>query len=518
MRALKHDFAWVRPSPLWQSGPAQDVVKMQRPAILAFKSDGFMQELAARLERAAGPDVTNLEAVPESFAERLPGDPPPTAQTLKLFQAVHGRHYLVAASLVCQLPGLPDHGVQRNRSERAQFVLRRLGADGVSELAWVSDGATPPRAAWQGVADRRAVADGEELLPLYPVLYPEGPRKRRILVGLVPTVSRETYETSAVSPALADVDPRGFEIRARVIEPLAGLMDSPADPSHDELDRQGSVYLLLDLADLLAQHLPAVWQAVRAGGAPAGARAAALYQLLDRVVVAGTGGRTLRRALVVVMDEHTTINAGGTGTLHCDLRDSNKRTGGDLDPEELAAAIDAALAERPLPDGTAPPTAGVPKLDKPLTDDDPEPARYVLRAVYRRPQCTPPHPDLVSNPSEAFQIAPHFDFEAPARPIRISLPFDTSISGLRKFKKSVGFVMSRQLRKQLCRSSTKFEDVIKGKLQDCNDVNFGEICAFSIPILTIVAMILMMIIVSLLNIVFWWIPFLKICLPIRSSR
>ena len=39
------------------------------------------------------------------------------------------------------------------------------------------------------------------------------------------------------------------------------------------------------------------------------------------------------------------------------------------------------------------------------------------------------------------------------------------------------------------------------------------ICSLSIPIITICALILLMIIVSLLNIVFFWVPLFKICLP-----
>jgi hypothetical protein len=42
----------------------------------------------------------------------------------------------------------------------------------------------------------------------------------------------------------------------------------------------------------------------------------------------------------------------------------------------------------------------------------------------------------------------------------------------------------------------------------------GMICSFSIPIITLCAFIVLMIFIQLLNIVFWWLPFLKICLPI----
>jgi hypothetical protein len=40
------------------------------------------------------------------------------------------------------------------------------------------------------------------------------------------------------------------------------------------------------------------------------------------------------------------------------------------------------------------------------------------------------------------------------------------------------------------------------------------ICSLSIPIITLCAFIVLMIFLSLLNIVFWWMAFFKICLPI----
>jgi hypothetical protein len=39
------------------------------------------------------------------------------------------------------------------------------------------------------------------------------------------------------------------------------------------------------------------------------------------------------------------------------------------------------------------------------------------------------------------------------------------------------------------------------------------ICSFSLPVITLVAMILLMIMISLLNIVFFWMPWVRICLP-----
>jgi len=44
-------------------------------------------------------------------------------------------------------------------------------------------------------------------------------------------------------------------------------------------------------------------------------------------------------------------------------------------------------------------------------------------------------------------------------------------------------------------------------------VGLGWICGFSIPLITICAFFVLNIFIALLNIVFFWIPFIKICIP-----
>ena len=125
---------------------------------------------------------------------------------------------------------------------------------------------------------------------------------------------------------------------------------------------------------------------------------------------------------------------------------------------------------------------------------------------------------LVSNrilaaPSEDFAIAPFFDYDAPARSIQITMPLDTSIAGLRKHRKNVNILIGKQLREQM----TKVADLKKsmeGDMAEAQSFDLGVMCSFSIPIISICALMVLMIFISLLNIVFWWMPFLKICLPI----
>src|SRR6185436_14372768 len=127
--------------------------------------------------------------------------------------------------------------------------------------------------------------------------------------------------------------------------------------------------------------------------------------------------------------------------------------------------------------------------------------------------------------SVPFQIAGFFDPDAPARPIRIALPVDTSPAGLRKFDKNTAFMISDMLCGQIDRmKGLTLGDLVmsvlpwpfhkdlsvpeKGPCKDSKDASLqvGMICSLSIPIITICALLLLMIIVSLLDLIFRWIP------------
>jgi hypothetical protein len=127
---------------------------------------------------------------------------------------------------------------------------------------------------------------------------------------------------------------------------------------------------------------------------------------------------------------------------------------------------------------------------------------YVIRCVYERPRCEGIHAPVVSQPSRKFQLASYFEPEAPTRPIRISMPKNTSIAGLRKFKKNVSVLLSDKLRNQMEQiKDAKLKDLDDGNISKESGFNLGMICSFSIP-----------------NIIFWWLPFFKICFPIIKPK
>lgn len=156
---------------------------------------------------------------------------------------------------------------------------------------------------------------------------------------------------------------------------------------------------------------------------------------------------------------------------------------------------------------------------------------FVIRCIYERPTCGPLQKDIVSPPSELFELAGFFDSDAPARPIRIGLPIDTSPAGLRKFDKNTAFVMSDILCGQVKRmKGITLLDLILSLLPwpfykglsvpdkgPCAN-GMGTICSLSIPIITLCALIVLMIMVALLDFVFKWMPFLMICFPIPGMK
>jgi hypothetical protein len=73
-------------------------------------------------------------------------------------------------------------------------------------------------------------------------------------------------------------------------------------------------------------------------------------------------------------------------------------------------------------------------------------------------------------------------------------------------------MISDTLRKQISRTG-KLADLIDGKLADEQPVGAGVICTMSIPIITICALMVLWIFLALLNIIFWWLPFVRICFP-----
>lgn len=574
---------WLAPSPLWDDlvGTPAD---FRAPAILRFAGDDFIPQYQAALE-ADPRTVRGFVARPETWRAPAAGitAPRPTAdRPLRLYQPVHGRYYLAAASLACRVPGLPEHTVDAAKDERVAFVLRRITVTAdpkgkteteTGEWAWIrrEDGT----AGWMRTAGA-ALAEGEEQFPMFGSRFHAADCQRRVFAGLIPVSRRETFisgrevpsPASPSAPVRWEDEPRMVDFQRAVIEPWAEMqarwrevtlrIPTPTlaqlGPEIDAME-SASAMMLIDFAEFLERSLPAVWNAVRSGN-PAGLTAGglALYQQLNTrrmwsraktFAQSWTVREALRQAHLRRAEfDALTLTAGGAQRRVPDgFRPVLWMDPGTPDPHEPASpphnpagdmAALVALLNRDQSAGTV--------LDRPLArmvrealKQVPAPALapqlppmapanaqgddwYCVRCVYLRPNCGKRPPALVSERSERFRLASFYEPDAPARQLRVALPVDTSPATLRKYDRNVAFMLSDQLRKQMSRA-TNLKDLMDGKAGDVQGgLDFSVICSFSIPIITICALILLMIIVGLLNIVFWWLPLFRICFPVPSLK
>lgn len=354
-----------------------------------------------------------------------------------------------------------------------------------------------------------------------------------------------------------------------------------------------SWYVLLDFAKFLEEHIPAVWNRLNGqaiSGGPTAAGETALIQELERrslennlatALVNGTVYqqasvfRSLKEALLAIRGK-TSIDSRSAVQLEKDLdavdisydRGSISPPPNVPDPRWPKFLFPLADPEfptsAPLPTPKSPgdnpakledqlkridhlvelvvgalpkvPTAemtSVPLAAQPIMDSLER--WFIIRCVFERPECGPLHQPLLSEPTEPFQMANFFDPDAPARPIRIALPIDTTPAGLRKFDRNTAFMVSDVLCGQIDRvKGLSLGDLVlsvlpwpfhkelqvadPGPCKDDAGGSIGMMCSVSIPIITICALLLLMIIVNLLNIIFKWIPWFIMCFPIPGFK
>lgn len=201
----------------------------------------------------------------------------------------------------------------------------------------------------------------------------------------------------------------------------------------------------------------------------------------------------------------------------------------------IHAAIDEAVHELPE---TCPQAPFAAELAKAIATSPSEPRgvpQFVLRFVHVRCDCGPLSATVISDASERFELAGFFDPDAPIRPLRIALPFDTTPGGLRKFSRGSAFIASDILCGQIKKiRELGFVDLVLSVLPwpfhkdlkvaeedgPCGDGpdRFGMICSLSIPIITIVAFVLLIVIAAVLDLIFRWLPFLLFCFPVRGLK
>jgi hypothetical protein len=539
---MSERIVWRTAEPLWSEIGAGTPA----PAVLRFAGDDFMDQFVDAV--ACGGDglaamVARDETWRDPAAGLHPRDTAAERTAVKLYQPTHERFYLVVGSLVCRRYGHPDRAVDAGADESVGYVLRRLepkdeqhlditASDTYDEYGWST---AVPNGAWVPATTGR-LAPEEDVLPVFPVGARCGGRQRRLHAALLPVSKREAFETNPVRPAPDEVDgdddpmapladPRLAELEPLLVA-LLQFWDGTGLPEGSVV-LEGLFYTMVDLADWLDEHLD---QELTSSTSAIG---------LDRVFgrIDHEDGQPWRTALLRARQSEPTASFQEGSPLPAPVRPAS---GGGMSLENLRGAVDDLLFDRgsarPVPDEPYPSqthffedvaaaleardaaetaaseaAAGTQPSVPASATTTPE-GVYVARFVYQRPHCRPAERLVLSEPTRPFRFAAFHDPDAPGRPVRIALPVDTSPGALRRFPKNVSIVLSSQLRRQMQRVNE--ETLRDGSLGSGGGVSFGMLCTLSIPIITICALILLMIIVSILNIVFWWLPLFKICIPL----
>lgn len=463
------------------------------------------------------------------------------SQVLKLYQPVQRRFHLALVEAWCETAGRPR--IDPARVDAAGMVLRRLGgADGDRVEGWMKAGgelrgwvpvdrlggagadplpavrrarrdtgvASLDRALRALSADRESSLLEEEVVPMF-VAPPEvcANAGRTFYYGVVPTTSGELAQTEPdVGAAFEGFGPESDAFRDHLVQPLRGLAWTlPAPP-------------------LSGRRFTSAWlETLLRAGPGTGQRR--FLQLLRQVAVEfdafgdSEASRALRARLEEIRLEYAleegerarrTVSA--SEFLEGAVRVLLEGEDGSVEMPErwpaLSSEESAGLA-RDLSGAMRERFRSV--KGRPGRFDEPD-ARYVLRAFVRlKPEDGCPSRTVWSDYTEPFVIAPWY--ETAGDPVQVSLPDLSDRSLLKSLKPNVAFTLPPALQDLL---SGNPEDLMEGKGGGDGSVGIGWICSFSIPVITFCAFIVLNIFLSLFDLIFRWMMFIKICIPYPKAK
>jgi hypothetical protein len=444
-----------------------------------------------------------------------------------LEQPVHRSFNLVVLEARCLVPGLPR--VDPRKLRGAGLVVRRLA--GRTEQAWLNDGGTlrgwqpAPAGAlfadsqWEpdaslrlahGRARRDAAtrtlldrlpgpADAslsEVTSPLFPI---PGALARNIgttlLYGFLPVTSSERVEAAAgTEPPFSRAD-----VRARVprllrpdreaaLLPPTGITVGRTAVQTGSFPAEGGLRTLVEALTWLAQETGLF------GGGPS---TTALAAALDSWPLTLPERQGLSTSAALTFLYRNLLGEADQGFTSLRLPTQWPSVGAELF-ERIVVGAETAMRTR-----FAAAAAGTGRFDNSRS-------RYVVRCFARIAADHPGCPPRIvwSAPTVPFRIkAWHEGSDQP--PVQIELPRPDRLRGL---KPDVAFKVPPELQQFMDRLN--LQGLLDGSAKPREGgITFGMICSFSIPLITLCAFIVLQLFLVLLNLLFFWLPFIRICLP-----
>jgi hypothetical protein len=477
--------------------------------------------IGAVLDDLAAPDATTRIA---ARSGRRRGDD----GVLELHQPIHRRFHLMLLEVICRVPGSPP-------TDPAKFagmglVLRRIAPAGFT--GWMKDGAR--RRGWLPVAGdaldpdpaqrpqpRKAQARqiaaliaarrnettlAEQVVSLFaapPALCTQ--LGKTILYGVLPVASGEESDLAPAAPdynnlnAAEDAAMRQhfsgyFKQRPALAMPHAGQVLDPGwrsldSSATDDTSEEGRLKVFGIFLQQLLVELDAF------GSDPA---CQSLITALNRI------------SLPLTADGRTTIGAGDFAARAAPILVGGEPNTTQLVMPQAWPAVDAATGDTLVNLALACLSRRFAALATPQPKFDSDAAQYRVRGFIRVAGHVDCPPRLVwSDYSEPFRILPWWDGDGPVA--KVNLP---DISALKKLKPNVAFQMPPSIAALLQADPTA---TLKGTPPG-GGIDIFWLCSFSIPAITICAFITFGIFLSLFNLFFFWMAWIKICIPIPKPK
>lgn len=482
------------------------------PVILERTEQDFLPALLDRLSREQGlPDVL------KSAARNRDAN-----GVLKLFQPIHRTFHLALLDVSCLTFGRPR--LDPKQIVGAGLVVRRTSTSGTSgemREAWMQEnrlfrGWVP----FSNVQHETRDPDPAFRRPELSAGHHEINRLLSIQTGQVARLREQEAPLFIAPPEVCRAT--GRTLLYGVIPVTSSEMtESPAFPSFTEKDLEGHLHRYLRAGG--PRSFPFAGTALNKLD-PANASLADFVMLLKQVAIEfdAFGETQAARALfaglnsIVLAGEQGSVKAGdflkaaSRVLLEGDLSGAASQAMPDEWPamSETQASTLAKLVLGTMQTRLAQVGGGQGRFGE-------EGRRYRLRAFVRVKQDDRCPPETVwSDYSEPFTIAPWYDNNG-APPVQIALP-DVTKDFLKKMKPNVAFAVPEGLFNLLQGDAKSLAD--GKKVTPSPKLGIQWLCSFSLPLITICAFIVLNIFLQLFNIIFQWLLYIKICIPIPGRK